>query len=179
MLMPPEQQTDTGQNNWTYQAEEAVPEQKSSISWTASEFVDHQRGVGWYFMFFATLLLIGGLTYKFTKDYISGIAIILAGAIVAAFIRKRPRQLPYEVGNQGISIGGRLYSYDGFKSFSLSQEGGAKVINFVPLQRFMPEISVFFPPEQEENIVGVLVDHLPHNDHNEKAVDRLMKKLRF
>ncbi|HEX5456173.1 MAG TPA: hypothetical protein VFW77_02290 [Candidatus Saccharimonadales bacterium] len=176
--MPP-QQTDTAQDDFTYQPEENTIEQKPAVSWTASEFVDHQRGAGWYLVFFAGLILIGVLMFKFTKDYISGVAIIIAGVILAGFARRRPRQLPYEVGVQGISIGGKLYPYEGFKSFGLGQEAGAKVINLVPLQRFMPDLSVFFPPEQEADIIGVLADHLPHNDHPEKAVDKLAKKLRF
>jgi hypothetical protein len=177
--MPPQQQTDAIQNDFAYQPEEGMPAQKPSISWTASEFVDHQRGAGWYLIFFAGLIIVSVLMFKFTKDYISGVAIMIAGVILAGFARKRPRQLPYEVGGQGINIGGRLYPYEGFKSFGIGQEGGAKVINLVPLQRFMPDISVFFPLEQEADIIGVLADHLPHNDHPEKTVDRLAKKLRF
>ncbi len=190
--MPDNDSTDND-SNWAYKPDENVAasiepaenpsaEQKKPqepITWTASEFIDTHKGAGWHVLFFAGLAALGGLAYFLTKDYISSAVIIIAGIIFALTINRKPRQLPYEINNQGIQIGERFYDYGMFKSFDLMQEGGIKSINLMPLKRLMPDISLYFPPEQETAIVDFLSAHLPHDEHIEKSIDRLAKKLRF
>lgn len=188
MLMA-ESETET---KWAYSPEneqaEAAVQQKSeqaqtgsqqAISWTASEFIDRHKGAGWYLTFFAGIVLLGAAVFFFTKDYISTVVIVLAGLIFAFVIRKKPQQLPYELNNQGLQIGSKFYQYGIFKSFDLTQDGGIKSIDLIPLKHFMPEISIYFPPEQEMAIVNLLSAHLPHNPQAERTVDKLAKKLRF
>ncbi|HEX5797603.1 MAG TPA: hypothetical protein VFX86_04410 [Candidatus Saccharimonadales bacterium] len=149
------------------------------VAWTASEFIDHQKGTGWYLAFCGGLSAAGLLIFIFTRDYISTGAVIIAGGMIIILAKRKPRQLPYEVNDQGVNIGGRFHRYENFKSFGINQEEGVRSISFMPLKRFMPDISIYFPPEQETAILKVISNHLPHNDRPEKTVDRVAKKLRF
>jgi hypothetical protein len=190
MLMP---SNDTEEAKWSYSPEGGAPARpdmssgrqtgesprEQSVSWTASEFIDKHKSGGWYLAFFLGLAMLSGLIFIFTRDYISAGAIVLAGVIFVILTKKKPQQLPYEVNNKGLKIGNRFYQYGDFKSFGLAQEGGIKSINFVPLKRFMPEISIYFPPEQEVVIIGILAQHLPHDVHVEKTMDKLARKLHF
>jgi hypothetical protein len=158
--------------------EQSTKSQKS-ITWTASEFIDVHKGAGWHFLFFGGLVLFGLAAFWFTKDYISSAVIIIAGIIFAVIINKKPRQLPYEINDRGIQIAERFYDYGLFKSFDLIQQDGMKSISLMPLKRLMPDISLYFPPAQESEIIDLLSVHLPHDEHVEKSVDRLARKLRF
>lgn len=192
MLMPNEgSPTPTDEAKWTYtqqntpapQASNPAPaasaQNQDTVSWTASEFIEKQKDTGWHFLFFAAIVIISVLIFVFTHDYVAPIAIGLAGIIFVVITSKKPRELPYELSNQGIRIGQRFYGYEVFKSFGLAQEGGIKSINLLPLQRFMPEISIYFPPDQEAAIINLLSLHLPHEEHVEKTVDKFAKKLGF
>jgi hypothetical protein len=190
MLMPNSGETNDQQANWSYQPEDAVqqPAQdpaaagaspSQTISWTASEFIEIQKGAGWHIFFFAGIIIISGLIFFFTHDYIAPITIVLAAIIFVIITSKKPRELSYQLSDQGIQIGERLYKYEDFKSFDIGLEGGAKSINLLPLHRLMPEISMYFPPEQEAAIIDLLSIHLPHQERVEKAMDKVARKLRF
>lgn len=179
--------------NWSYSPDGTTEEQpeedhytsnpsaniQESISWTASEYVANQKDAKWYLGFFFFLAASVGLIYFFTKDLISVIAIAVIGILFSVLANKKPKQLAYEINAQGVSISGRFYSYGEFKSFSLSSEGVIGAINLMPLKRFMPEISIYFPPDQGEAIISVLAGQLPHEQRAEHGVDKLTKRLRF
>jgi len=149
------------------------------ISWSASEFVVHQKDATWYLTFAAALAVIMGLIFITTKDLISVIAIGVVGILFGVIAGKKPRQLAYQVDDRGISIGEKFYPYGYFKSFSLGQEGVVGCINLLPLKRFVPEISIYFPPEEESAILDILSDNLPNEQRKEHSVDRISKHLRF
>jgi hypothetical protein len=169
-----------GQTSDRHPHEETVTAQhQASVSWTASEFVAHQKDASWYAMLFAAVLILCGLVYVFTKDLISVVTIFVVGVLFATLANKKPRELPYTIDNQGIIIGSKLYPYAIFKSFAVHQEGIIGCINLLPLKRLMPELSVYYPPESEAEILGILADYLPHEQRKEQSVDRLMKRIRF
>jgi hypothetical protein len=112
-------------------------------------------------------------------DIISIVFIVIVSILFAALGSKKPRQLPYQVDDRGITINGKFYSYNMFKSFSVLREGAMAYVNLLPLQRFMPELSIYFSTEDEDKIVDVLASNLPYEHRDENAFDRLMKKLHF
>ena len=101
------------------------------------------------------------------------------GGLFALLANHKPRQLAYKIDNSGINIGSKLYPFEQFKSFSLAREDAIEYVNLMPLKRFMPDVSIYFPPEETEKIVTILSDHLPHHDTGERQIDKLAKKLRF
>lgn len=183
MFMP----TNQNQAKWSYnpdtvETDDSPPtRQKSqqSISWTASEFIHHHKSGAWYMAFFGALIAISAVIFIFTKDYIATVTIVLAGIIFSILANRKPRELNYEVTEQGIQIGGQFYEYGNFKYFTIEQEEGIKSINLMPMKRFMPDISVYFPSEQEDTILNLLASHLPHDYHEVKPIDKLAKRLRF
>ncbi len=49
----------------------------------------------------------------------------------------------------------------------------------MPLKRFMPPITLYYPPDQEDAVINALAAYLPHEDRTHDPVDRLMRKIRF
>jgi hypothetical protein len=49
----------------------------------------------------------------------------------------------------------------------------------MPLQRFMPPISVYYEPKDEAEILGVIGAYLPNEELRNDYVERLMRKIRF
>jgi hypothetical protein len=160
-------------------AEKPLPVNDEGVTWAASEYIAHHKTPGWYLLFIFGVLACSGGIYFLTKDIISSGVVGFAGLLFAALASKKPRQLSYKVDVAGITIGGRFYPYTQFKFFSIARDGVVGSVNFWPLKRFMPELSIYYPPEQEGQILKIITEHLPHEEHEEHSIDKLLKKLRF
>lgn len=154
-------------------------ETQGDITWTASEFISHQKTGGWYLILFGVAIVFAGLVFLLTNDAISSIVVIILAAIFAFMGSRKPRELQYRIDKQGLQIGEKLYPYGTFRSFAMVQEDGIDSIWFMPLKRFMPIVSIYFDPKDGEKIVSLLNQNLPVEDHEPELVDRLMHRIRF
>ena len=150
-----------------------------SVSWTASEFVAHDKSSGWYLMLSVAALAIGVIIYLITRDIISVVVVAVAAIMLGIYGSHKPRQLEYSLDSHGIGIGQKQYTYDEFGSFAVQADGAFSGVVFMPLKRFSPPIYIYYPPEDEEKIIAVLSGRLPFEEHKRDAVDSLMKKIRF
>lgn len=150
-----------------------------SISWTASEFIAHEKTASWYGMLAIGAVIIGGLVYLVTKDYISVAVVVVAAILLGVYGSHRPRELEYKIDSQGLTIGDKRYTFNQFRSFSVFPEGNFSSIVFMPLKRFSAPISIFYAPNDEEKILAVLNKMLPFEQTRRDAVDSLMRRIRF
>jgi hypothetical protein len=160
-------------------AESASESVEPGISWTASEFVAHEKTAGWYAILILASLLLAALVYLITKDVISVGVVVIAGILLAVYGSHQPRQVQYSIDDGGINVGQRHYSYDGFKYFSVATEGAFSSLVFMPLKRFAIPLTIYYAPADEERILGVVSNQLPLEEHRLDAVDNLMKHIRF
>ena len=139
----------------------------------------HHKNIGWYFLLVLALGVASALLYLITRDMISVVAVVILAVVFGVSAGRKPRILNYQLDRAGLTVGQRFYSYGNFKSFSLVNEGAFTSIMFMPLKRFMPAVSIYFSPEDEEKIVEVLSAHLPLQQGEQDAIDKLMHRIRF
>jgi hypothetical protein len=151
----------------------------AAVSWTASEYIDHAKGPAWFAMVGVGIILLSVVVYFLLKDFVAPILLALAGTTVAVFAGRKPQVIQYAIDDSGIHIGQRTYSYGDFKSFSLTEAGPLPAILLTPLKRFLPPITIFYDPNEEDKIVDALADYLPHEDKEPDMVDRFMGRIRF
>jgi hypothetical protein len=152
---------------------------RGTVSWTASEYIEHHHGPGWYMaLLWATGAATAGV-YFLTKEYFATGVIAVVGIIVAVFASRKPQQIKYELSDSGLRVGQKLYNYNLFKSFSVVKEGGFSSLNLSPLKRFMPPVSAHFETKDEEKIISAISDFLPYEQHKVDQIDRLSRKLRL
>lgn len=149
------------------------------VSWTASEYIAHQKSFGWYALLALAALVLAGLTYLFSRDLVSTGLLVVIVIIFGMYGGRKPRTLPYSVDSRGVQIGQRFYAYGQFRSFSVMQEGPFSSIVLMPLRRFMPLMTIYYEPQDEDKIVKVVADHLPLAPHKRDAIDNFMHKIRF
>ena len=152
---------------------------ENAISWTASEFVAHDKTPGWYLMLAIGTAVLAAIVYLVSRDFISVGVVVAAGLVFGVFASHKPRQRQYRVDAQGINVDDKRYNYADFRSFSVVPEGAFKSIVFMPLKRFSPPLSIYYAPEDEDRIVGLLADRLPFEQGHRDAVDSLMRRIRF
>jgi len=149
------------------------------IIWTASEFVAHQKSLGWYALLGLGTVVIAGVIFLLTKDTISTSVIIIAGIVLGVYGARQPRQIEYQVDARGVRVDQKYYEYDTFRSFSIVPEGAFSSIIFTPLKRFASFKTIYYAPEDEAKIVALLDSRLPLQEYSHDIVDQLMRHIRF
>ena len=170
--------------NWKYDPESdeaggGHSRHAQSLSWTASEYIDHQQGPKWFLLLGVGTLAVAGIVYLLTKDYFATGLMVILGVIVGFFAKRQPRQLTYELSNDGLKIDKKTYPFRSFKSFSIVQDGPLLSLNLLPIKRLIPPISAYFDAGDHEKILDILGDRLPYEDHKLDSVERLTRRLRF
>lgn len=150
-----------------------------SVEWTASEFIVHDKDLMWFVGLAIVFTTLAAVVYFITKDIISAVMMVIVGAAFGYIGQRKPHSFLYCVDNRGIKIGSRHYYYSEFKSFSGIQEGAARSLRLLPMKRFMPMVSMYYEPKDEEKILTILSNHLPYEEHKLDAVEQLMHRLRF
>jgi hypothetical protein len=154
-----------------------APPKDESVTWTASEFIAQHKNGEWYMGLIFGVAALCALVLILTRDIVSVIAIILVVSLYVVLIKGHPRQRSYRLDHSGITIDQKFYSFSGFKSFSLTQEGAIGCITFMPLKRLLPELPVYFAMADGEKIIKVLAGSLPNDQRKEHGLDRLTRKL--
>lgn len=155
------------------------PSSNSSMSWTATEYIEHERGASWYLLLIVVTAALAGLAYLISKDYFAIGVIVALGIIVAIAVGRKPRELQYQLDNQGILVGDKSYNYSEFKSFTIIHDGAVSHVELVPLKKLMLPVTAYFGPGDEERIMDIIGQHLPYEQRQMAAIDRLSRKLRF
>ncbi|HEY5550151.1 MAG TPA: hypothetical protein VIK37_03080 [Candidatus Saccharimonadales bacterium] len=155
------------------------PPTDRAFNWTASDFIDHNRGGSWYLLLFLGTAALTVGTYFLTKEYIAVGTIVAVGVIVAIYARQKPKQVTYELSSSGLRIGEKLYAYSLFKSFSLINDGLLNSVQLMPLKKLMPPISAYYQAADEEKITDILGQHLPIEEAKPSGIDRLSRRLRL
>jgi len=149
----------------------------NSFSWTAAEYIEHRPNAGWYLIMLFILVAVAAGTYFITKDYFAVGATIAAVLIAVVYARRRPKQVTYELTSRNLNIGQKKYAYSLFKSFSIFHEGELSSINFMPIKRLMPPVSIYCTPQDEQKIISLVGEHLPYEEHKLDVFDRLTQRL--
>lgn len=152
---------------------------ENTISWTASEFVAHDKTAGWYALLLFGAALFSAIVYLVTKDVVSSGVVLAAAVILAVFAAHKPQEQQFMLDEQGITIGQKRYDYDDYKSFAVASEGAFSSLVFMPLKRFAIPLTIYYAPEDEERIINLLSERLPLEEHRLDAIDNLMRRMRF
>jgi hypothetical protein len=154
--------------------QQSLPE----VSWTASEFIAHQKTAKWYgVLAFVTAVTASGV-YLLTRDYISAGVVVVLALLFGVTAGRKPRVLSYHLDSHGLTVGRQSYPYGLFKAFAVVDEGAFSSIVLLPLKRFNLPISIYFSPEDEQKVLDVLSQQLPVAEHND-PFDSLLRRIKF
>ena len=116
----------------------------------------------------------------FIRSWTFSVLVIVMAISVIVYVRRPPREIQYALSpRQGLYIGEKLYHFDEFKAFGLIDDDGHHSIMLIPVKRFAPGVSVYFPEAIGEQLVDMLAARLPMQEVKLDAIDILIRKLRF
>ncbi len=151
----------------------------AQITWTASEFIDHAKSADWYLALAVVAVVMAAGIYLLFRDLITSIVILVAAVAFGSYGRRQPRQLEYALDMQGLSIAGKFFPYNLFRSFAVIDEDHFASIALLPLKRFGFLTTVYFDPSDEDAIIDIISQHLPLEPRNSDLMDRFLKRIRF
>ena len=170
---PEEMEQDESPDNDSADDADLVP-----FTWQASEYLHHDKSLGWYLILAAGVLALLVIAY-FTHQWLAiGVFVAMFAALVV-YAQKPPRTLTYEIDPSGITIDGKLFPFSSFRSFGLLQEISWHAIDLEPTQRFMPRLTILFETQDFDPIVAHLAAQLPRLDRQPDFVERAARYLKF
>ena len=155
-----------------------APEEKP-IACEASEYVHHEKNTGWFVALIVLAAILAAFAMFVMKSYTFALLVCVMAVAIVVFARRPPRILHYSLTAQGLDIDGRHYSYHDFRAFAVVQDGPLYSILLIPVKRFMPSVTVYFPEENGDAIVQSLGSILPIEQHELDFMEQIARRLRF
>ena len=161
--------------------EQQVPMELPQISpvvWQDIEYIQHDKNPLWYvgFTIVIAVLIVGAVLLQ-AWTFIP-LIIVMAVALVI-YTHRPPRMLSYSWSAKGLTINDQLHPTGEFKSFGVLQDGVHNALDFIPVKRFRPGLTVYFPAEIGEQLVDSVGAYLPMQDIHLDAFDKIIRKLRI
>lgn len=149
------------------------------VSWEASEYVMHHKSNMWFVWLGVVSAGLMALSLLVLNDVLATLVIAVMTAAIVVYGTRKPNTLQYSLSDEEIIVGHRQMLLSDFRSFSLLQDGGLKALWLIPLKRFAPSLTIYYPEDREEEIVEILGRHLPYEEREPDLVDRITRQLRF
>jgi len=153
----------------------------TKITHEVLEFTKHDRGLLWYVI----ALLIGAalLVYSImTGNFLFAVILVLIGVVMILMSFNEPRTIRLEIDPSGVRLGGKKYSYNQFKEFSIIYQ--PPEINTLYLEFKMPFRERLSIPmgDLDPNIVRTYLLNFIQEDlerDEESLTDILSRTLKF
>lgn len=156
-----------------------VPMPQEPIRWQASEYIHQEKNALWFLIFWIVVLGLMALAIFLMQAWTFAILIAVMAVAVVVYARRPPRELTYTLSTKGLYVGDRLYDMSEFKSFGIIHDGAEFSVMLIPVKRFLPGVTVYFPEALGEQIVDFLGVRLPMQELHLDVIDRLVRKLRL
>jgi hypothetical protein len=158
---------------------EATEADEEPIRWQAHEYVHHEKSPIWFILFAIVVSAFMATAVFVIKDISFAILVPVMAAALLVYANRPPRLLDYTLSRHGLHVNDRLYSFADFKGFRVIHDGEEYSVMLIPIKRFKPGVSVYFPEEAGEAIVDMLGARLPMQDFHLDIVDKIIRKLRI
>lgn len=149
------------------------------VHWQASEYIHHQKSPVWFVAFAAVVIVLTVVAIFLIESITFAILIPVMAAALLVYSHRPPHVLNYTLSRQGLHINDRLYPFAQFKGFGVIHDGSEYSVMLLPVKRFQPGVSVYFPEESGEAIVDMLAARLPMQDLHLDVIDQVIRKLRI
>ena len=156
----------------------AMDTMPGQLSWAASA-VGGARSMNWFIGVVVGALLVSAGVYWLTGSIVPAAAIVIVSVLVGIVYTKNPRVLQYAIDEYGITIGQKRYGFDEFRAYAVLDDHGYSSIALMPLQRFLPMLSVYYNPDVQQQVFDALNSHLPLVEYKRDTFDRITTGLHF
>ena len=113
------------------------------------------------------------------KSYTFALLIPIMAVALIVSLQRPAALLNYSASHAEVVVGQRTYSYDTFRSFSVTAKPTQNWITLIPRKRFAMPIVMYFPEDVGEQLVDLIASHLPMSERKPDLLERLIIYLRL
>lgn len=152
--------------------------QDNQIHWSAKEYIYREKNRQWFMLFAIVVVAFIAADFLLIKSYTFSVLVVVMAISIIVYSSRPPRAVNYTLSDKyGLYVGEKLYNFSEFKAFGLLQEDEHNSIILIPVKRFAPGVSVYFPKELGEVIVDTLGARLPMEAIKLDFMDEIVRKL--
>lgn len=132
---------------------------KVFLKWQFHEMQNYKRGLLWYFVSGAVLMLLVWYAIS-AKNFLFGLILVLF-AVLFFVLNKNAKVLDVEISEDGIAVGKKLYEYQDIENFWLFYDPPhVKSLYFHTKHSFLPEIVVSLEDANPVEVRRILSQYL-------------------
>jgi hypothetical protein len=148
------------------------------VNWQAPEYVQHDKSPLWY-IFFAVIVCVFVGAAIFLQAWTFVVLIPVMAVALMVYTHRPPHVINYALSEKGLYINDMLHPMGEFKAFSVAQSANPQQnqLVLIPVKRFRPSLTVFFPSEVGEELVDIIGAYLPDQPYKLDAFDKIIQKL--
>jgi hypothetical protein len=176
--MQPEQ-TQAPAGGFPQQTEAAQLPETQPIQWQAPEYIEHARSPLWFVGFWVVTIILMLVAFFVVRSWSFAILVPAMAAALMIYSHRPPRMLSYVASEKGVYINDKLHPMSEFRSFGVLMEERLPALMLIPVKRFRPGLTVYFPQEAGEQLVDLLGARIPMQDLKPDFFDKITKKLRI
>jgi hypothetical protein len=153
--------------------------EEEPVRWQAYEYIHHEKSPVWFVLFALVVLGLIAAAIFLLESITFAILVPVMAATLLVYNHRPPRLIDYTLSRHGLHINDHLYPFNEFKGFRVVHDGEEYSVMLLPIKRFKPGVSVYFPEEAGEAIVDMLGARLPMQDFHQDTIDKIIRKLRI
>ncbi len=166
-----------GASNTQSEADQPLPDYE--VTWEAQEYITPEKNTAWYVGLGVVVVVVILLDIFILKSITVSVLIITIAAVLIAMTVRPARMIQYRMNKDGIYIDEQLVKFSDYKAFGLFKEHDNNSILLIPVKRFLPGLSIYFPEDQGEAIVDLLARRLPNQEVKQDFMDKIVRLLRL
>ncbi len=163
--------------------EEPMEPEQTLYSWEGPEFAYTDKPTLWYVGIAMVSVVLIGLAFwlisSTLQKYSTMLLLVLVGIATAVWANRKPKILAYQITNYGITIDGKAYLYDDFRSFYEYMDYNQPSIDLVPAKRFGTLVTLPLATPDADVVKDTIAQMVPMIEHHEDIADKLFRRLRF
>lgn len=152
---------------------------ENPVRWRATEYIQRDKNQLWFIGFAIVTILFIVLAVMVIKSITFIILVPVMAVALLVYARRPPREIDYSLSRKGLHVNDQLYAFSEFKAFAVIKGDDEYSILLIPIKRFKPGVSVYFPEDAGEAIVDILGARLPMQELRLDIVDQIIRKLRI
>ena len=157
--------------------------QEEKLSWTAPEYEEKEKSTDWFWAL-GIIVITSAITSIIYGNYFFAILLLLGGTLLGVFAKKKPSMISYELNENGLHIGDRIYIFDHIKAFYVQEHNDNKQHKptlFIKTERpFMPILSIPIENEWVNEIHNLMLEkNIKEEEMREHVSEKIMESLGF
>ncbi|MBP6931658.1 MAG: hypothetical protein KBD48_02955 [Candidatus Pacebacteria bacterium] len=149
-----------------------------TISWTSPEYIQKERSMDWFWTI-GLISVLGAIAAIYFGNYMFAILILLSGGMFFLLSIHTPKDVPYELSDDGLKAGDKVYKLKELKFFDFQKDKESTKLLIQTDGKFMPLLTIIIDPYMKDTFEKELSKVVERKEMEESFSLKVMDMLGF